>query len=138
MTVRFRFTASVLLPLVAASIGLVVVTASAETSAPSPDSLRQRRVELFVTAGKQPLKQMASDVFQFAADSERCRVTYGSKACGLPSDSLKSGDVEEVFDYYVRQPTNAAIDQQRPSIQKQDWDWNPSVGQSEGKSRDTK
>ena len=138
MTISFRFRASVLLPLVAASIALVVVTARAETSAPSPESLRQRRVELFVKAGQQPLKQMASDLFQFATGSERCRVTYGSQACSLPSDSLKSGDVEQVFDYYVRQPTNAVIDQQRPSIQRRDWDWNPSVDQSGDESRDNK
>jgi hypothetical protein len=131
-----RSMASVFLPFVAASLALVAVTAGAQTSAPSPESLRERRVQLFVNAGRQPLKQMASDVFQFATESERCRVSYGSKACGLPSDSLKSGDVEQVFDYYVRQPTNTAIDQQRPSIQKQDWDWNPGLGRPADASRD--
>lgn len=132
MSVKSRIS----LPLVAMSLALAVVTARAGSPAPSPESLRQRRVELFVKAGQQPPQEMANDVFQFATDSERCRVTYGSKACGLPSDSLKSGDVEQVFDYYVRQPTDAVIDQKQPSIQRQDWDWSPNQGRSGDKSRD--
>jgi hypothetical protein len=119
-----------------ASLAVGVVSVRAESATPSPDSLRQRRVELFVKAGQQPLKQMANDLFQFATDSERCRVSYGSKACGLPSDSLKGGGVDQVFDYYVRQPTDAVIDQERPSVQRQDWDWNPNARGSGDKSRD--
>lgn len=123
-------------PLGVMSLVLAVVTARAESPARSPESVRQRRVELFVKAGQQPVKQMANDVFQFATDSERCRVSYGSKACGLPSDSLKGGDVEQVFDYYVRQPTDAVIDQERPSVQRQDWDWTANPGRSSDRSRD--
>jgi hypothetical protein len=130
-----RSTARVFLSLAAVSLALAVVGARAESSAPSPESLRQRRVELFVKAGQQPLKQMANDVFQFATDSERCRVSYGSKACGLPADSLKGGDVDRVFDYYVRQPIGSVVDQQRPSVQRQDWDWNPNSGGSGDKGR---
>ena len=114
--------------LLAACVTLATVGVRAESSAPSPESLRQRRVELFVKAGQQPLKQVASEVFGFATESERCRVSYGSKACGLPSESLKGGDVEEVFDYYVRQPVGSAVGQQQPAIQRQDWDWNSSSG----------
>jgi hypothetical protein len=109
-----------------------------QSSAPSPDLLGKRRLELFVRAGQQPLKQMGGDIFQFATDSERCRVDYGSKACGLSTQPLKGGESEQVFDYYVRQPTNAAIEQHPPSVHKEDWDWSPnpaSAGQS-NKSRD--
>jgi hypothetical protein len=110
----------------------------AQSSAPPPDSLGKNRVELFIRAGQQPLKQMGSDVFHFATDSERCRVDYGSKACGLLTEPLKAGELEQVFDYYVRQPTNAAIEQHPPSVHKEDWEWSPnpaSAGQS-GKSGD--
>ena len=109
--------------LVSVSFAPAAATSRAEPAAPSPDSLRQQRVELFVKAGQQPLRQMANDVFQFATDSERCRVSYGSKDCGLPSSSLKGGEVDQVFDYYIRQPTNSVIDQERPSAERQDWDW---------------
>jgi hypothetical protein len=134
MSVKSRIS----LPLVAMSLALAVVTTRAESPAPSPESLRQRRVELFFKAGQHSLKDAANDVFQFATDSERCRVTYGSKACGLPSDSLKGGDAEQVFDYYVRQPTDAVIDQEQPSIQRQDWDWSPNPGRSGDRPKDKK
>jgi len=130
-----RFAERILISLAAVLLTLAAASVRAESSAPSPESLRQRRVELFIKAGQQHLEAMAKDVFQFATDSERCRVRYGSKACGLPSDSLKGGDVEQVFDYYVRQPTDAVIDQEQPSIQKQDWDWTPNSSRSGNKSK---
>src|SRR5215472_256696 len=96
---------------------------------PSPfgaEALRKRRVQLFVMAGQQPLKEMAGNVYAFATDSEHCRVISGSQACGLSSNSLSGGTLEQVFDYYVRQPINSAVDQQQPAVRKQDWNWDPN------------
>ncbi len=104
---------------------LQALPARAQSSGSSPDSLRKRRVELFVLAGQQPLKEIAGSLFQLASDSEHCRIAHGSKTCGLPSEPLKAGELEQVFDYYVRQPTNSAVDRQSPSVHKEDWNWNP-------------
>ncbi|HXJ96055.1 MAG TPA: hypothetical protein VMT20_24715 [Terriglobia bacterium] len=95
-------------------------------SKPSPygtEALRTRRVQLFVMEGQEPLKEMAGNIYEFATDSEHCRVISGSQACGLPSNSLSGGTLEQVFDYYVRQPINKAVDQQQPAVHKQDWNW---------------
>lgn len=97
---------------------------------PSPygvEALCKRRVQLFVLAGQEPLKDMAGNLYGFATDSEHCRVISGSQACGLPSGSLPSGTLEQVFDYYVRQPINRAVDQQLPTVRKQDWNWDPNL-----------
>ncbi len=99
--------------------------AHAQSSSSSPDLLRKRRVEILVMAGQQPLKEIEVNLFQFATDSEHCRIAHGSRACGLPPEPLKAGEPEQVFDYYVRQPTNSTIDRQSPSVQKEDWNWNP-------------
>jgi hypothetical protein len=99
-------------------------------SAPSPygtEALRKRRVQLFVMAGQAPLKEMAGNIYSFAADSEHCRVISGSQACGLSSNPLPGEALEQVFDYYVREPINDAVGQQQPSIRKQDWNWNPNL-----------
>lgn len=93
---------------------------------PSPygtEALRKRRVQLFVMAGQAPLKDMAGNIYGFATDSEHCRVISGSQACGLSPNSLPGGTLEQVFDYYVRQPINNAVDQQQPAVRKQDWNW---------------
>jgi hypothetical protein len=104
--------------------------AQTTATAPSPygtEALRKRRVQLFVMAGQEPLKEMAGNVYSFAADSEHCRVISGSQACGLSSKPLSGDALEQVFDYYVRQPINDAVGQQQPSVRKQDWNWNPNL-----------
>jgi hypothetical protein len=96
-------------------------------TAPSPygtEALRKRRVQLFVMAGQEPLKEMAGNIYAFATDSEHCRVISGSQACGLSPNPLPGGALEQVFDYYVRQPIDAAVDQQPTSVRKEDWIWN--------------
>ncbi len=97
---------------------------------PSPygtETLCRRRVQLFVLAGQEPLKDMAGNIYGFATDSEHCRVISGSQACGLSSNSLQGGTLEQVFDYYVRQPINNALDQQQPAVRKEDWNWDPNL-----------
>jgi hypothetical protein len=124
---------------------LLVVTALAPAllaekpaSTPSPygtEALSKRRVQLFVMAGQEPLKQMAGNIYGFATDSEHCRVISGSQACGLSSNPLPGGTLEQVFDYYVRAPINAAVGEQPPSAHKQDWNWDANVtpGRKPGK-----
>ena len=104
--------------------------ADAQSDPSSYGSVRKMRAELFVLAGRQPLEQMAGNVFEFAVESERCRIAYGSKTCGLPPEALKSGELESVFDYYVRQPMNSAVDRQVPSAHKEDWNWGANASQS--------
>jgi hypothetical protein len=104
---------------------------------PSPygtEALSKRRVQLFVMAGQEPLKQMAGNIYTFATDSEHCRVIAGSQACGLSSKSLPGGTLEQVFDYYVRAPINAAVGEQPPSVRKHDWNWdaNSTPGRKPG------
>jgi len=123
---RARFALCLLLVAVLAPALLAQETASK----PSPygtEALRQRRVQLFVMVGQQPLKEMAGNIYGFATDSEHCRVISGSQACGLPSTSLSGGTLEQVFDYYVRQPINKAVDRQQPTVRKQDWNWDPNL-----------
>jgi hypothetical protein len=107
-----------------------VLHAENAATAPSPygtEALRKRRVQLFVMAGQEPLNDMAGNIYSFATDSEHCRVISGSQACGLSSTSLPGETVEQIFDYYVRQPINASVGQQQPSVRKQSWDWNPNL-----------
>lgn len=104
----------------------------AQPDASSLDTIRKHRVELFAMAGREHLKQMAGNILQFASDSEHCRIAYGSKACGLPSEALKGGELKQVFDYYVKQPMDAALDQRQPSAHREDWNWNPDLKQSGG------
>jgi hypothetical protein len=105
--------------------GLGTVCARAESDDYSPNALRRHRLELLVRAGQDGLKPLAPAVLHFATESEHCRITYGSKACGLPLDSLQGGEVEQVFDYYIKQPTAAAVAQQQPFVHREDWDWSP-------------
>jgi hypothetical protein len=105
-----------------------VLLAESPTDKPSPygiEALSRRRVQLFVMAGQEPLKEMAGNIYGFATDSEHCRVISGSQACGLSPNPLPGGSLEQVFDYYVRGPINASVSQQ-PSVRKQDWNWEPN------------
>jgi hypothetical protein len=105
-----------------------VVLAESPADKPSPygtEALSKRRVQLFVMAGQEPLKEMAGNIYGFATDSEHCRVISGSQACGLSPNPLPGGSLEQVFDYYVRGPINASVSQQ-PSVRKQDWNWEPN------------
>lgn len=101
---------------------------AAQDSASKPSSygiqaLRKHRVQVFVMSGQEPLKQMAGNIYELATESEHCRVISGFQACGLSPDPLPGGSLEQVFEYYVRQPINSSVGQQQPSVQKQDWNW---------------
>jgi hypothetical protein len=116
-----------LLLIVAVAPALLAQETANKPSPYGPEAVRKRRVQFFVMAGQESLKDMAGNVYGFATDSEHCRVISGSQACGLSSNSLPGGTLEQVFDYYVRQPINNAVDQQQPAIRKQDWNWDPNL-----------
>jgi hypothetical protein len=89
----------------------------------SPQVIKEERVKLYLAAAREPLARLASQTYLFAADSERCRLSDGAKACGLPSVPLKSTDLEPIFNYYVMQPVNAVLNEQQIRARKSDWTW---------------
>jgi hypothetical protein len=89
----------------------------------SPEVIRKERVKLFLAAAREPVASLASQIYLFAADSERCRLNDGAKACGLPSVPLKSTDLEPIFDYYVTQPVDAVLKEQQIEARKDNWTW---------------
>jgi hypothetical protein len=97
--------------------------ACAASAAPSPDSIRQHRLDLLLKAGKQPPGELKEELNRLAIESERCRIQNGSKACGLSQEPLPGGNVDQVFDYYVKKPTESLIDRQRLGVAKSDWNW---------------
>ena len=118
--------ASIVLCLLFAALLAPALSAQEPASEPSSygiQVLRKHRVQLFVMAGQEPLKQMAGNIYELATESEHCRVISGSQACGLSPAPLPGGSLEQVFVYYVRQPINASLGQQQPSVHKQDWNW---------------
>ena len=110
-------------------VGLAPPPARAQSDDYSPNALRSHRLELLVRAGQDGLKPLEPAIFHFATESEHCRVTYGSKACGLSLDSLEGGGAEQVFEYYIKQPAQSGVGQQQPTIQREDWNWAPSSTQ---------
>lgn len=109
---------------------LVAATTIALSDGPrdcSPQTIMQERVKLFFASAHEPLTRLASEVYLFAADSERCRLNDGAKPCGLPSDPLKSTDLQKIFDYYVKQPVDASLNRQQVKTQKGDWTWRVSA-----------
>jgi hypothetical protein len=95
----------------------------------SPQAINQERVKLYFAAAREPLARLASEVYLFAADSERCRLNDGARACGLPGDPLKSTDLQRIFDYYVNNPVEAVLNQRQIKTTKSDWTWQPYVRQ---------
>lgn len=117
------------LPAIAAVIAfsLLAVTASpAVSTAPhdfSPQGVIERRVNLYIKAGHTPLEKMASDIYAFAADAERCRMASGAGACGLPASPLSGSSLKQIFDYYVAQPVEAGLARQKVGAEKSHWSW---------------
>jgi hypothetical protein len=95
----------------------------------SPQTINEERVKLYFGAAREPLGSLASQVYVFAADSERCRLDDGAKLCGLPDEPLKSTDLQAIFNYYVKQPVAAALNRQQVHTRKSDWTWHPYVKQ---------
>ncbi|HTV55656.1 MAG TPA: hypothetical protein VMI06_12175 [Terriglobia bacterium] len=89
----------------------------------SPQVIKEERVKLYLAAAHEPLVRLASQIYLFAADSERCRLSDGGKACGLPRVPLKSTDLEPIFNYYVIQPVEAVLNGQQIRTRKGDWTW---------------
>ncbi|MGH9328681.1 MAG: hypothetical protein ACRD2B_18590 [Terriglobia bacterium] len=104
--------------LVAASEGLPNVT---------PQDIGSRRAKLYLEAAREPLARMAPKIYQFALDSERCRLASGAEACGLGKTPLKDGSLKGIFNYYVKQPVEAALNQRQVKIRKSHWIWEPSA-----------
>lgn len=96
-----------------------------EPQGANPQALSQRRIQLLVKAARKDLKPLAGEIDQFAVDSEQCRAAFGSKACGLPSEPLRGGSVQQVFAYYVSQPVESALSARHLEVFKEDWQWKP-------------
>jgi len=134
-TLDLQLPTRIVLCLSFAALFAPALLAEAPGNKPSPygtEALSKRRVQLFVLAGQEPLKEMAGNIYGFATDSEHCRIISGSQACGLSPNPLPGGSLEQVFDYYVRGPINASIGQQQPSVHKQDWNWEPNSRRKPG------
>jgi hypothetical protein len=95
----------------------------------SPQAIKKERVKLYLAAARDPLATIASQVYLFAADSERCRLNVGARVCGLKDAPLNSTDLGPIFDYYVKQPIQALLKQQQIKTQKRDWTWQPYLKQ---------
>ena len=95
----------------------------------SPQAISQQRVKLYFAAAREPLVQLASRIYLFAADSERCRLNDGAKPCGLQDDPLKSTELQPIFNYYVKQPIEAGLNRRQITTHKSDWTWQPYVKQ---------
>lgn len=93
----------------------------------SPQTINEERVKLYLAEGREPLGNLAPQVYIFAADSERCRLDDGAKICDLPDEPLKSTDLDAIFNYYVKQPVAAALNRQQVHTRKTDWTWRPYV-----------
>jgi hypothetical protein len=118
-----------LMLLVAILLPVRTFTASNGLRDCSPQAINRERVTLYFAAAREPLIRLAPQVYLFAADSERCRLNEGAKPCGLPDDPLKSTDLQPIFNYYVKQPVEAALGHQQIQIRKRDWIWQPYVKQ---------
>jgi hypothetical protein len=94
---------------------------SAQTVDPKPEELGKQRSALFLRATHAPLTDIESDVNQLTVVSESCRVKYGSTACGLPDKAIESGNLEERFDYYVRQPVEAHAKGRAVKVDRRNW-----------------
>ncbi len=112
---------------------LAVPPSSAETT--SPVALTKRRVRLYFEGARESLSKIAPQVYALAAASERCRISDGSKACGLPETPQNSTGLKEVFDYYVKGPVDAFLARQRVGASKSDWTWQTYSTQESGSPR---
>jgi hypothetical protein len=97
---------------------------SADPPSTSPEAIQKRRMELFFRVPHVPLSELSQEVVQLATDSERCRIDQGTKACGLTAAPLRGGDLENVFNYYIKSPCEAMMDRQKFQIKRDSWDWN--------------
>ena len=111
--------------LIVAFVFLPCLAAQPGASDNSPESLRQRRLDLLLKASKTPLSQFAGEIDDFAVDSEACRAAEGSKTCGLPAEILRSGKLDQVFNYYVKMPAVTAISNATKPPAKENWTWKP-------------
>jgi hypothetical protein len=123
---------SAIISLVLAIAALLPVTAFASPDGArdcSPEVIKQERAKLYLAGAREPLARLASQIYIFAADSERCRLNDGAKACGLPRVPLKSTDLEPIFDYYVTRPVDAELNARHIRTRKSDWSWQTYVKQ---------
>jgi len=95
----------------------------------TPLVITKERVKLFFEAAHAPIEKLAPQVYQLAADSERCRLASGAAACGLPEEPLKSTGLKQIFQYYVKRPTEEVMDHQQIVTHKSVWIWQPYVNQ---------
>ncbi|MGH9406277.1 MAG: hypothetical protein ACRD3D_10635 [Terriglobia bacterium] len=117
-------------------ISAPLLASTPKSPSTSPQVLTSERANLFLESAKKPLAQLAPELYRVATDSERCRLANGAKACGLPSQPLKSGSLEDVFKYYVGQPVETALGRQKIGASASDWTWKspaPSSAHSEAK-----
>jgi hypothetical protein len=119
----------ILILMLSAVLPLDAISSSGGPPDCSPQAIRQERVRLYLAAAREQLASLASQTYLFAADSERCRLSYGSKPCNLPDTPLNSTDLGRIFDYYVKQPVEAALNREQITTRKGDWSWQPYTKQ---------
>lgn len=106
-------------------VSFISIASPAAFQDSSPQGIIKARVKLYFDAAGQPLDRLAPAINRFATDSERCRMLSGAKACGLPSDPLKSSRLKQVFRYYVSGPVEAGLARQKVAVHKSAWTWQP-------------
>jgi len=95
--------------------------ARAEGDDAGPEQLQKQRSDLYLSATRVPLADMADDLDQFAVASETCRAEHGSKACGLPDKALESDKLEDRYAYYVKRPVEANAKARSLKIDRRNW-----------------
>jgi hypothetical protein len=112
-----------LLPLAAAGALVLTLAPSsrAESTDAQPAALSKQRAALYLEATRTPLANLESDLNHLALLSERCRVEYGTQACGLPDKPLESDKLEERYAYYVKRPVEAHSKGQELKIDRGHW-----------------
>ena len=112
-----------LLPLAAAGALFLALAPSsrAEDADAQPAALSKQRATLYLEATRAPLANLENDVNHFALLSEKCRVEYGTQACGLSDKPLESDKLEERYAYYVKGPVEARSKGEALKIDRGHW-----------------
>ena len=101
-------------------LGLASASCAANPDA-QPEALHRQRTALYLQATRGPLENLEGDLNRLAFLSETCRVERGAQACGLSDKLLGTGNLEERYDYYVKQPVEAHSKPQDLRVRRGNW-----------------
>jgi len=93
----------------------------AENADAQPEALSKQRAALYLEATRGPLANLENDLNHLALLSEKCRVEYGTQACGLSDKPLESDKLEERYAYYVKGPVEARSKGEALKIDRGHW-----------------